>query len=193
MERERVFLIGVMAIIMNGMRLTALADAPDTLFFEAKSDTVLSTDSIHPTTLFAGTLDDYEPAYAYFDSKSSSGSRFFINREISLEILRPYNIIRTSGEMTVQFQGVTLTHANPHTASITVKFTQSGENIVAYTMRAAALKPLDIELGLDLDAMVDAQNPRVEASHFPDFTRGAWKEECRCNLMDATVGKGEVI
>ena len=53
MERERVFLIGVVAIIMNGMRLTALADAPDTLFFEAESDTVLSTDSIHPTTLFA--------------------------------------------------------------------------------------------------------------------------------------------
>ena len=72
-------------------------------------------------------LDDYEPAYAYFDSKSSSGSRYFINRELSLEILRPYNVVRTAGEMTVQFQGVTRTHTRPHTASVTVKFRQLGE------------------------------------------------------------------
>ena len=28
---------------------------------------------------------------------------------------------------------------------------------------------------------------RSKALDFPDFTRGAWKQECRCNLMDATM------
>lgn len=193
MERERVFLIGVVAIIMNGMRLTALADAPDTLFFEAESDKVLSTDSSHPTTLFAGTLDDYEPAYAYFDSKSSSGSRYYINREISLEILRPYNIVRTAGEMTVQFQGVTRTHTNPHTASITVKFMQSGDSIVAYTMRAAALKPLDFELGLDLDAMVDAQNLRAEARPLTGNVRDAGYNICAVAMRKPATAIERVV
>ena len=28
---------------------------------------------------------------------------------------------------------------------------------------------------------------RSSSTDFPDFTRGAWKKECRCNLMDANV------
>ena len=171
----------------------ALADSPDTLFFEAEDTKVVSIDSTQPTTLFAGTLDDYEPAYAYFDSKSSSGSRYFINRELSLEILRPYNVVRTAGEMTVQFQGVTRTHTRPHTASITVKFRQFGENIVAYTMRAAALKPLDIELGLDLDAMVDARDPRAESRPLTGNVRDAGYNICAVAMRKPAAAIERVV
>ena len=182
-------LLGVLAGVLS----PAAADSPDTLFFEAASDKVLSTDSSQPTVLFAGTLDDYEPAYAYFDSKSSSGSRYYINREISLEILRPYNIARATGEMTVQFQGVTRTHTNPHTVSITIKFMQIGENIVACTMRAAALKPLDIELGLDLDAMVDAQDPRVEMRPLTGNVRDAGYNICAVAMRKPAAAIERVV
>lgn len=33
---------------------------------------------------------------------------------------------------------------------------------------------------------------RSKAVDFPDFTRGAWKGECRCNLMDANVDLGRL-
>ncbi|MBR2839070.1 MAG: Gfo/Idh/MocA family oxidoreductase [Kiritimatiellae bacterium] len=33
---------------------------------------------------------------------------------------------------------------------------------------------------------------RSKALDFPDFTRGAWKKECRCNLMDADIDLGKL-
>ena len=132
------------------------------------STAILSTSSSAPDIVFEGAnVAEYEPAYAYFYLHTAGGDKGSVSTDIEQEILRPYNVVRTTeggvATMTVQFQGVTRTHILPHTASITIKFMQSGDNIVAYVMRAAALKPLDIELGLDLDAMVDAGSPRVEA------------------------------
>ena len=162
-----VSLIGAMT-----MALSVIADGPDTLYFvtggSLGSEAILSTSANSPTTVFEGvSLEDYEPAYAYFNTHNPGGQKWSVSQDIEQEILRPYNVTRATengaATMTVQFQGVTRFHVNSHTASITVKFTQSGDNIVAYVVRAAALKPLDIELGLDLDAMVDANNPRVES------------------------------
>ena len=147
--------------------------SPDVLTFitggSLTSTEILSVNAASPTTVFEGvSLEDYEPAYAYFTKDGSNdGAKYFISDEINTEILRPYNVIRATengaATMTVQFQGVTRFHVGPHTASVTIKFTQSGDNVVAYVARAAALRPLDIELGLDLDAMVDNGDPRVEA------------------------------
>ena len=152
--------------------MPAAADSPDTLYFvtggSIGSTEILSTSVSSPTTVFEGAnLEDYEPAYAYFNMHNPGGQKWSVSQDIEQEILRPYNVVRATengvATMTVQFQGVTRFHVNPHTASITIKFIQSGENIVAYVVRAAALKPLDIELGLDLDAMVDNNDPRVES------------------------------
>ena len=159
------FLFGMLVVVM------AVADTPDSLTFitggELGSTAILSIDAASPTTVFEGVnLEDYEPAYAYFNMHTAGGQKWSVSTDIEQEILRPYNVTRAAesgaATMTVQFQGVTRFHVNPHTASVTIKFAQSGDDIVAYVVRAAALKPLDIELGLDLDAMVDAQNPRVE-------------------------------
>ena len=154
------------------MALSIMADGPDTLYFvtggSLSSTEILSTSAASPTTLFEGVnLADYEPAYIYFAPGSSSGSKYYVCPDLHNEIMRPYFVVRATEEdaatMTVQYQGVTRTHANPYTASITIKFKQSGDDIVAYVVRAASLKPLDVELGLDLNAMVDAQNPRAVA------------------------------
>ena len=148
----------------------ALADTPDTLYFvtgnSLSSGDVLSTDAAHPTTVFEGVnLGDYEPAYIYFAPGSSSGSKYYVCPDLHNEILRPYFVARDTEDdaatMTVQYQGVTRTKTTPYTASITIKFKQNGDDIEAYVVRAASLKPFDVELGLDLNAMVDAQNPRV--------------------------------
>ena len=147
--------------------------SPDTLTFitggSLASTEILSVNAASPTTVFEGvSIEDYEPAYAYFTKDGSNdGAKYFISDEINTEILRPYNVVRATengaATMTVQFQGVTRFHVSPHTASVTIKFTQSGDNVVAYVVRAAALKPLDIELGLDIDTMVDNGDPRVVA------------------------------
>ena len=152
--------------------LAAVADSPDTLYFvtggSLSSTEILSVSAASPTTVFEGvSLEDYEPAYSYFNLHNPGGQKWSVSEDIEQEILRPYNVVRATengaATMTVQFQGVTRFHIGPHTASITIKFKQSGDNIVAYVVRAAALKPLDIELGLDLDAMVDNSDPRVES------------------------------
>ena len=162
--RLHAFLVGMF------MAMMAVADTPDSLTFitggDLASTAVLSTDAAKPDTVFEGvSLDDYEPAYIYFSPGSSSGHKYFVCPDLHNEILRPYFVTRTTennaAAMTVQYQGVTRTHRVPYTASITIKFMQSGENIVAYVMRAASLKPLDVELGLDLNAMVDGGNPRA--------------------------------
>ena len=160
-----VSLLGAMA-----MALAVMADGPDTLTFitggSLGSVDILSVDAASPTTVFKGvSLDDYEPAYAYFNMHTAGGQKWSVSTDIEQEILRPYNVTRAiengAATMMVQFQGVTRYHVNPHTASITIKFMQSGDNVVAYVVRAASLKPLDIELGLDLDAMVASGNPRT--------------------------------
>ena len=147
-------------------------NAVDTLTFitgdSLTSTTILSTNESAKTVVFRRTrLDDYEPAYAYFSNTGSyDGEKWYVNPEINNEILRPYNVVRSgSGDgatMTVQFQGVTRTHVMPHTASVTVKFVQNDANVEAYVTNAVALKPLDIELGLDLDAMVASGDERAE-------------------------------
>lgn len=148
----------------------ALADAPDALTFMTGGDLgstkILSIDANSPDTVFSGvSLDDYEPAYAYFNKHTPGGDKWSVCTDIEQEILRPYNVVRDTengaSTMTVQFQGVTRMHPSPYTASITVKFLQSGSDVKAYVVRAASLKPLDIELGLDIDAMVSAGNPRA--------------------------------
>ena len=148
----------------------ALADTPDTLYFvtgnSLSSGDVLSTDADKPTTVFEGvSLSDYEPAYIYFAPGSSSGSKYYVCPDLHNEILRPYFVARDTEDdaatMTVQYQGVTRTKATPYTASITIKFKQNGDDIEAYVVRAASLKPFDVELGLDVNALVDAQNPRA--------------------------------
>ena len=158
-------------VVLAGV-FTVVADSPDTLSFvtggSLGSTEILSISAATPTTVFEDVrLEDYEPAYAYFNMHTAGGQKWNVSEEIEQEILRPYNVVRATesgaATMTVQFQGVTRFHIGPHTASITIKFKQSGDNIVAYVVRAAALKPLDIELGLDLDAMVDNSDPRVES------------------------------
>ena len=150
--------------------LSAVADTPDTLTFitggALGSTAILSTDAANPDTVFEGVnLDDYEPAYAYFNLHNPGGQKWSVCPDLEQEILRPYNVVRATENgattMTVQFQGVTQTHRTPYTASITIKFLQSGSDVKAYIARAASLKPLDIELGLDLDAMVEGGNPRA--------------------------------
>ncbi|MBQ6329712.1 MAG: hypothetical protein IJI35_11900 [Kiritimatiellae bacterium] len=164
-RKYAVALVGAAAVVF-----AASADTPDTLYFvtggSLGSTEILSTSAANPTTVFEGAnLGDYEPVYAYFNLHNPGGQKWNVSQDIEQEILRPYNVTRATEDgaatMTVQFQGVTRFHVGPHTASITIKFTQSGENIVAYVVRAAALKPLDVELGLDLDAMVDNSDPRV--------------------------------
>ena len=142
------------------------SDGPGTIRFvtggSESSTNALSTAEESPTLIAEGvSLADYEPAYAHFLTYNPGGQKWKVAREHENEILRPYNEVRTDGSLTVQFQGVTRSHADPHTASITVRFLQQGDDIVAYIVRAAALKPLDIELGLDLDAMVDAGDERA--------------------------------
>ena len=158
------FLFGMLVVVM------AVADTPDSLTFitggELASTVVLSTDAAKPDTVFEGVnLDDYEPAYIYFAPGSSSGQKYFVCPDLHNEILRPYFVTRATendaATMMVQYQGVTRTHRTPYTASITIKFLQSGSDVKAYVVRAASLKPLDIELGLDLNAMVDGGNPRA--------------------------------
>ena len=143
---------------------------PDALTFITGGDlgsvAILSTSAANPDTVFYGVnLDDYEPAYAYFNRHSPGGQKWSVCPDLEQEILRPYNIVRATendaATMMVQFQGVTRMHTSPYTASITIKFFQSGSDVTAYIVRAASLKPLDIELGLDLDAMVDGGNPRA--------------------------------
>ena len=160
------------AIVAMTASLALDGASPDVLTFvtggSLGSTAILSTDSNAPDIVFEGAhIAEYEPAYAYFNMHTAGGQKGSVSTDIEQEILRPYNVVRTTeggvATMTVQFQGVTRTHILPHTASITIKFIQSGSNIAAYVMRATALKPLDIELGLDLDAMVDAGEPRVEA------------------------------
>ena len=151
--------------------LMARADGtPDALTFITGGDlgsvAILSTSAANPDTVFYGVnLDDYEPAYAYFNRHNPGGQKWSVCPDLEQEILRPYNIVRATendaATMTVQFQGVTRMHTSPYTASITIKFFQSGSDVTAYIVRAASLKPLDIELGLDLDAMVDGGNPRA--------------------------------
>ena len=148
--------------------LSAVADTPDALTFETEGNAILSTSASNPTDVFTGVdLADYEPAYIYFAPGSSSGSKYFVCQDLHNEILRPYFVTRATendaATMTVQYQGVTRTHRTPYTASITIKFLQSGSDVKAYVVRAASLKPLDIELGLDLNAMVDGGDPRAMA------------------------------
>ena len=131
------------------------------------SNAILSRSEGSPTAVFPGMqLDEYEPAYAYFDRAAGSGDKAYVKKELDHEILRPYNTVRTGtgdgATLTVQFQGVTRTHVQPHTASVTIKFTQSGSSVYAYVTNAVALKPLDIRLGLDLDAMKAANDEAVQ-------------------------------
>ena len=158
-------------LLAAGLAVSAMADGtPDALTFITGgglgSTAILSTNANSPDTVFAGvSLDDYEPAYAYFNRHNPGGNKWSVCYDLEQEILRPYNVVRATengaSTMTVQFQGVTRTHRTPYTASITIKFLQSGSDVKAYVVRAASLKPLDIELGLDLDAMVDGGNQRV--------------------------------
>ena len=163
----------MISVAMSVMTLLTLrGESPDTLTFTTGGDlgstAILSVDANSPDTVFGGVnLDDYEPAYIYFAPGSSSGSKYFVCTDLHNEILRPYFVTRTTendaATMTVQYQGVTRTHRTPYTASITIKFLQSGSDVKAYVVRAASLKPLDIELGLDLNAMVDGGDPRAMA------------------------------
>ena len=177
--KERIHL-GLCVACSMTMLLANAQQSDDFITFEAASNEVLSSDPDKPDTVFTGMkLSDYEPAYAYFNKGSSSGQRWQINQDLHNEILRPYNIVRSSKNgmesATVQFQGVTRTSTpTPYTASVTVKFVQSGNDIIAYTVRAASLKPLDVELGMDLDAMVDAKNPRVLPRPLTAGTRSAF-------------------
>ena len=72
-------------------------------------------------------------------------------------------------------------------------------NIAAYTMRAAALKPLDIELGLDLDAMVDAHDPRAESMPLTGSVRDAGYNICAVAMrkpaaaIDLAVREGDRV
>ena len=175
--------------------LSAVADTPDTMTFitggDLGSTAILSTDAANPDTVFEGAnLDDYEPAYIYFAPGSSSGSKYFVCTDLHNEILRPYFVTRATendaSTMTVQYQGVTRTHRTPYTASITIKFLQSGSDVKAYVVRAASLKPLDIELGLDLNAMVDGGNPRDGAAALVKRTRRVQHQRDR----DAQAGGG---
>ena len=151
----------------GALTLGTPSEDTDSLYFvtggSADSTEILSVDAAEPTLVFENRrLADYEPAYAHFFVHTAGGAKWNVAPELEKEILRPYNAAREDGALTVQFQGVTRFHDYPHTASITIKFMQDGDNIVAYVVRAAALKPLDIELGLDLDAMVDAGDVRAE-------------------------------
>ena len=149
----------------------ARADVDGSLTFitggSLNSTAILSVNPDNPDVVFAGEdLSEYEPAYAYFYTADGSGQKYYVCPDLNNEILRPYNVRRTGtgdgATMTVQFQGLTRTKvAKPYTASITVKFIQSGGDIKAYIVRAASLKPLDIELGLDIDAMVDGGDARA--------------------------------
>lgn len=176
-------------LLLTGVALSMMASltlngaSSDSLLFitggALNSNDVLSTNANNPTTVFEGvSLDDYEPAYVYFAPGSSSGSKYWVCTDLHNEILRPYYVVRATengaATMTVQFQGVTRTKQTPYTASVTVKFRQSGDNIVAYVVRAASLKPLDIELGLDLNAMVDSGNSRAMAR--PLYSRSGREE-----------------
>ena len=157
-----------MALLAFIASLSAIADTPDALTFETEGNDILSTSASSPTDVFTGVdLADYEPAYIYFAPGSSSGHKYFVCQDLHNEILRPYFVTRATengaATMTVQYQGVTRTHRTPYTASITIRFLQSGSDVKAYVVRAASLKPLDIELGLDLNAMVDGCDPRAMA------------------------------
>ena len=62
-----VILLGAMASVFS-----TLADSPDSLYFvtggSLDSTEILSTSAGSPTTVFEGVnLEDYEPAYAYFN------------------------------------------------------------------------------------------------------------------------------
>ena len=164
------------AILFAGVMAAAAVNAetvsggPDAVTFitggDLGSTAILSINANSPDTVFEGvSLDDYEPAYAYFNRHTAGGDKWSVCQDLEREVLRPYNVVRATENgattMTVQFQGVTRMHTSPYTASITIKFMQSGDNVVAYVVRAASLKPLDIELGLDLDAMVASRNPRA--------------------------------
>ena len=164
------------AILFAGVMAAAAVNAetvsggPDAVTFitggDLGSTAILSINANSPDTVFEGvSLDDYEPAYAYFNRHTAGGDKWSVCQDLEREVLRPYNVVRATENgattMTVQFQGVTRMHTSPYTASITIKFMQSGDNVVAYVVRAASLKPLDIELGLDLDAMVASGNPRT--------------------------------
>ena len=149
----------------------AFADSPDALVFytggSPDSTAILSVDAAKPDLVFAGeSLDEYEPAYACFHAGSASGEKYYVCPDLNDQILRPYNVRRTGtgdgATMTVQFQGLTRTTVDkPYTASVTVKFIQQGGDIKAYVAGAASLKPLDVELGLDLDAMVAGGDARA--------------------------------
>lgn len=173
----------IAAAMLATVSLRVVADAPEALTFITggglASTTVLSTDADKPDTVFEGvSLDDYEPAYIYFAPGSSSGHKYYVCPDLHNEILRPYFVTRATendaATMTVQYQGVTRTHQTPYTASITIKFLQSGSDVKAYVVRAASLKPLDIELGLDLNAMVDGGNPRAIARPLTSNEREAF-------------------
>ena len=161
----------VFSLAMMTTILTTKADGTsDAITFitggDLGSTAILSINENSPDTVFEDvSLDDYEPAYAYFNMHTAGGQKWSVCPDIEQEILRPYNVVRATesgaATMTVQFQGVTRMHRTPYTASITIKFLQSGSDVKAYVVRAASLKPLDVELGLDLDAMVAAGNPRA--------------------------------
>ena len=167
----RALFVGSVICAMTSGTVNA-EETADVLEWNAESIRVLVQSQSAPDTVFANAkLADYEPAYAHLSQGSSSGNRYFVSAELAGQILRAYNVVRSEENgkqtMTVQFQGVTRTSVTmPYTASVSVKFIQEGSDIVAYQTGAASLKPLGIELGLDIDAMLTASDPRVESRPF---------------------------
>lgn len=76
-------------------------------------------------------------------------------------------------------------------------FAQNGSDITAYQVSAYSLKPLDMDV-YDLaswcavcELSEKSAMKRSAAMDFPDFTRGAWKNKCNSNLMDAHMDASE--
>ena len=176
-EMRALFVGSVICAMTSGT--VKAEETADVLEWNAESQRVLLQKQTAPDTVFANAkLVDYEPAYAHLSQGSSSGNRYFVSAELAGQILRAYNVVRSEENgkqtMTVQFQGVTRTSVTmPYTASVSVKFIQEGSDIVAYQTGAASLKPLDVELGLNIDAMLAASDPRVESRPFINNGEGS--------------------
>ena len=167
MKKSRFIRVVFLLMTFSVNILFAVDEASSALEWNAASAAILSLNSSNPDIVFPdANLDDYEPVYAYFNEGNRSNKRYFVSPDMWRQILRAYNVVRSEENgaqvMTVQFQGVLRTTTTlPYTASITVKFVQNGSDITAYQVSAYSLKPLDVELGLDIDAMAASGNERV--------------------------------
>lgn len=159
--------------VLNAEEVTA-----DELEWSAGSSSVLSQDASNADQIFTGVdIADYEPVYVCYDRGSQSGNRWFVNQDLHNQILRAYRVVKAEENgvrtMTVQFQGVVRTTVTmPYTACVTVKFVQNGDNVDAYQISAASLKPLDVELGIDIDAMLAAEDSRVVERPYKNIGSG---------------------